>query len=171
MRVVIVVASKHGSTEDLGEVVAQRLRERGVEAVLAQAAELTDLAGFDAVIVGGAVYAGRLLPVVRALGTRWGERIGALPNYVFASGPLGAAGEPPCDALELAQTLGSRKVAVFPGRAVSADLGATERAVLRMVGLRDGDYRDLADVRAWADSVAADLRDLVPAQPADRPAP
>jgi menaquinone-dependent protoporphyrinogen oxidase len=169
MRVLIAVASKHGSTAQLGEVVAERLRARGAEAVVVPAAEITDVGGYDGVVVGAAVYAGRLVPSARALAARWGKAIAGRANYLFVSGPLADEPDaPPPDAAEIAAALGSRLVASFPGRAVDADLGATERAVLRMKGARTGDYRDFADVGAWADRVAADL-DAALARPVPSP--
>jgi menaquinone-dependent protoporphyrinogen oxidase len=163
MRVLITVASKHGSTEQLGELVAQELRCRGALADVVAPADLSSIDGYDAVVVGCAVYAGHLMPVARALGVRWAARIGALPNYVFVSGPLAtdsADPAPPADALELARRLGSRKIVVFPGRALASELDAPERAFLKMAGSRAGDYRDPANVRAWAATVADDLAAL-----------
>ena len=38
-----------------------------------------------------------------------------------------------------------------------ADLGPAERALVRMLGVAPGDYRDLAEVQRWAASIAQEL--------------
>ena len=45
----------------------------------------------------------------------------------------------------------------FPGRFAPADLSLRERAVARLGGASEGDYRDWDTVRAWADAIATTL--------------
>ncbi|MFL6095161.1 MAG: flavodoxin domain-containing protein, partial [Blastococcus sp.] len=53
-RVLVVVATKHGSTKEIAQAIAGELG-----AVLREAEHAASPAGFDAVVVGSAVYAGR----------------------------------------------------------------------------------------------------------------
>ena len=41
---------------------------------------------------------------------------------------------------------------IFPGHFAPADLSLRERAVARLGGASEGDYRDWDTVRAWADA-------------------
>ena len=43
---------------------------------------------------------------------------------------------------------------LFTGRLDRSRLGLGERAVVRVVGAAEGDYRDWDDVRRWAASIA-----------------
>ncbi|MGZ4566515.1 MAG: flavodoxin domain-containing protein, partial [Blastococcus sp.] len=71
MRVLVVVASKHGSTQGIAEAIADELSSTeagqalGLTAVLQAAEHAPDPGGFDVVLVGSAVYAGRWLPAAR----------------------------------------------------------------------------------------------------------
>ena len=49
MRILVTYASKHGSTEEVAEAVAERLREAGLLTHLVPAAEVEDLDGYDGV--------------------------------------------------------------------------------------------------------------------------
>jgi len=167
MKALVAVGSKHGGTEQIGRVVAQQLRADGIETDLVASTDVTDLAGYDAIVIGSAIYVDHVVPPVQALLNRLGEAIRSIPSYLFVSGPLAVQpdAQPPEQVVKMAKKLSSRRVAVFPGRAVEADLRPTERAVLRMKGLHEGDYRDLAEVRDWAHTVAGDLQTRPAGQP------
>lgn len=55
-RALIVHASRHGGTAGIAERIAAVLREAGVEAAVARAADMPDPAPFDGCIVGAGVY-------------------------------------------------------------------------------------------------------------------
>jgi len=57
-RILVVCATKFGSTVEVAEAVAEELRGRGFEAECRRAAEAGSPAGFDAVIVGGPMIFG-----------------------------------------------------------------------------------------------------------------
>ena len=57
-RVLVVCASKYGSTREMAEKVAEQLREAGCEAEVRSAKEKPSTAGFDAAVVGGPMYFG-----------------------------------------------------------------------------------------------------------------
>jgi menaquinone-dependent protoporphyrinogen oxidase len=57
MRVLVTWSSKHGGTEGIGRMLAEALGAHGLDVVAAPVAEVGEVDGFDAVIVGGALYA------------------------------------------------------------------------------------------------------------------
>ena len=65
-RVLVVVASRHGGTRQIADAVAGVLWDAGFDADVEDAAG-ADPAGYDAVVLGSAVYYGRWLPSARAL--------------------------------------------------------------------------------------------------------
>ncbi len=57
-RILVVCATKYGSTMQMAEAVAQELRGVGCEAEVRAAKEIPEAAGFDAVVVGGPMIFG-----------------------------------------------------------------------------------------------------------------
>jgi menaquinone-dependent protoporphyrinogen oxidase len=54
--ILVAYATKHGSTGEIAEVIGRRLRERGHRVDVRVAREVTDVASYDAAIIGSAVY-------------------------------------------------------------------------------------------------------------------
>ena len=86
-RVLVAYASRHGSTQEVAEAVADVLRERGFGTDVLAAAQVHDLAGYDAVVIGGALYAARWHRDARRLLARHREFLSTVPVAVFAMGP------------------------------------------------------------------------------------
>ena len=165
MRVLVAVASKHGATLEIGAAVMNRLRERGLEANLRSPEEVRDLTGYDAVVIGSAVYAGRWLEPARVLVGRHGGALAKRPVWLFSSGPLGDPPLPadaPHDATAMAKVTGAVDHRVFAGRLDRELLGIAERAVVRALRAPEGDFRDFAEISEWSDDIA----DVLQAQPA-----
>ncbi|MCL2803507.1 MAG: flavodoxin domain-containing protein [Micrococcales bacterium] len=158
MRALVCVASKHGSTLQVGQAIERRLAAHGLEVDLMSPEAVTSLEGYDVVVLGSALYANRMMPAMAAFTHRWGEALARLPAYLFTSGPLDPGpvdGIPlPRDARDLAAFIGAREAKLFAGSMAPAGLKATERAVMRMIGARGGDYRDFAQIEEWADAIA-----------------
>ena len=64
MTILVATASRHGSTQRVGEVVTQTLLDAGLEVSLSDVGEvsLDQARRSSAVIVGGAIYTGTWLP-------------------------------------------------------------------------------------------------------------
>lgn len=136
VRILLTASARHGSTAQIAEHLAARLTAAGHDATVRPPADLTDLAGFDAVVVGSAVYMGSWTKVAVRLVDRITPQIGDLPVWAFSSGPLGdppvPAGAPP-NAQQQADRLGTREHRVFAGSIDQAKLSGGQRLVVRMV--------------------------------------
>lgn len=165
MKVLIAVASKHGSTREIAEAIAEELRAHDLEV------DLCDLgqdqppdnvaATYRAVILGSAIYAGNWLPQAREFAEIYQEPLAIMPVWVFSSGPLGADDpQPHDDPNKLALPLGEVKVRdhhVFVGKLDPSSLGFGERLITRMVKAPYGDFRNWEEIRGWAREIAFDL--------------
>jgi menaquinone-dependent protoporphyrinogen oxidase len=160
MRVLVTVASRHGGTREIGSAVADVLRGAGHDVAEVDPDDVDSLDGYDAVVLGSAVYVGRLAAALRELVDRLPAQLAARPVWLFWSGPVG---EPPLPASEpddvavVARRVRARDVACFAGRLERAELGLAERALVAMIDAQPGDFRDFAEVEAWAASVAGGL--------------
>lgn len=160
VRILMVVGSRHGATHEIGEVVAEVLGEAGHDVVELDPDDFPGVAGFDAMVLGSAIYYGRWVPAVRELVERHAGSLAAVPLWVFWSGPLGSKGVPRGSVEgmdELLERLRPRGFREFDGRIDRGELGMRERAVVSLVGADYGDYRDFDDVRAWAREIVAEL--------------
>lgn len=161
MKVLVAVASKHGATRELAAVIADELGAAGHAVDLLEAGAVGSLAGYGAAVLGSALYMGAWLPEARRLVERHRAELAALPLWLFSSGPLGEeAPQPEPDAAALLAPFAGLRVRgheVFAGRLDRARLGVGEKLVARLVKAPDGDFRDLAAVRTWASTIAADL--------------
>lgn len=161
MRVLVAASSKHGATGEIAAEIGRVLGDRGLEALVLRLEDVFDVAGFDAFVVGSAVYAGRWMGEARRFVDRHAAELSERPTWLFSSGPIGDPPKPAADAAvkldDVIAATGAREHHLFTGRLERNGLGLGERAVVRVVGAKDGDYRDWDDVRAWAGSIADEL--------------
>jgi menaquinone-dependent protoporphyrinogen oxidase len=175
MNVIIVVGSKHGSTRAIAEAVGDELRIRSVDVTLADADGETkniSLDGYDAAVIGSAVYIGHWMKDARAFLDANRESLRKMPVWLFSSGPLGDGSKQPDDLADVrafADDVQARDHHIFAGKLDKADLSLAERAAVRMVHAPYGDAREWAKVRAWAKSIAADLTNRSGSTPVTTP--
>ena len=162
MRVLVSTASRHGATEEIAQEIGKALRARlpGSEVDVIPLDQVGTVDGYDAVVLGSAVYMGRWLEPARTLAGSHAEALSGRPVWLFSSGPVGDPPKPdaePVDVAELRRLTAAGDHRVFPGRIDRHELGFTERAVVRAVRAAEGDFRDWPAVREWAAEIAAVL--------------
>ena len=166
MNVLVAVASKHGATHEIAAAIGRRLRERGVAVEVRDVDDVGDLEGFDACVLGSAVYVGHWLAPARHFADANADALSAIPTWLFSSGPLGDPLKPDdehaVDVAEIVAATSAREHRLFAGALDRGTLGFAERAVVTAVRAADGDYRNWAEIDAWADEIAAVLGDPMP---------
>lgn len=165
MNVIVVVGSKHGSTCSIAEAVGDELRIGGLKVTIVRVESAAiSLDGYDAAVVGSAVYVGRWVKDARTFLEANRETLRKMPLWLFSSGPLGDVSEQPdelTDVRAFADDVHARDHRVFAGKLDKADLSIAERAAVRMVHAPYGDARDWSEIRSWAKTIAAELADTV----------
>jgi menaquinone-dependent protoporphyrinogen oxidase len=159
MKVLVSVASKHGSTEGIGHEIAARLRAANIDVDVVPAGTTPSIAKYDACVIGGAIYMGRWMSQARDLLKNNVELLKARPVWLFSSGPIGEKRDP-ADSAEgdrLLAQIGGREHRLFAGSIKKEELGLGERMAIRMVKAPYGDYRPWAEIGEWADSIAKEL--------------
>ena len=157
MKVLIAVASKYGATAEIGADIAKVLGDRGHVVMRTMPEEVDSLNGYDAVIVGSAVYMGHWMPQARELIDRVGRSLAERPVWLFSSGPIGEPPKPeedPVDVAEILRITKARDHRVFAGKLVRKQLTFAERAMVIAFRTSDGDFRDRTEIRSWASEIA-----------------
>jgi menaquinone-dependent protoporphyrinogen oxidase len=85
--ILVAFASKHESTVEVAEVIAASLTERDLQVDFRRADDVEEIAGYGGVVLGGALYMGRLHRDARRFLHRHRETLASLPFAVFAMGP------------------------------------------------------------------------------------
>ncbi|HET9615372.1 MAG TPA: flavodoxin domain-containing protein [Candidatus Limnocylindrales bacterium] len=161
MHALIVVATRHGSTLEIGQEIGVGLAEAGVPAEIRGPDEIETLDAVDAVIVGSAVYAGQWLGGAKAFVERFTPELRDRPVWLFSSGPLGDPPMPaadPAGVAPLIERIAPRAHRVFAGRLARHDLGVMEKVMVAAVHAPDGDFRDRGAARAWGLEIGAALQ-------------
>ena len=153
MKVLVTVASRHGSTAMMADCIREELEGLGHRAHVLAPELVTDVSSYDAVVLGSGVYGGRWLGAARKVAARLEADFRHRPIWLFSSGPVGDPAkptQPPADALELTRRLQAEDHQVFEGRLDRTQLGVGERLIVRAVRAPSGDYRQWPAITAWA---------------------
>jgi menaquinone-dependent protoporphyrinogen oxidase len=161
-RVLVTFASKHGSTAEIADAVADELGRHGLEADCRPAGEVKDVSGYDAVVLGSAVYMKRWQHDARRFLHKHGRELATRPFWIFSSGPFGEHPDPawsePPKVVKEAEKLGVRGHVVFGGRLPVEPTGFVDKAMVRNTPPEVADLRDWDEIRGWAAGVAAGLQ-------------
>jgi menaquinone-dependent protoporphyrinogen oxidase len=161
MKILVVAASKHSSTDQIAEAIGRTLRDLGHIVQVCDFGEVGDIAPYDAAIIGSAIYMGHWLVEARQFVDKNQASLSAMPVWLFSSGPLGHDDPQPRDIpanlQELMQAVKARDHKTFAGALDKSKLGMGERLVVKMVKGPEGDFRDWEAIRGWAGEIAAAL--------------
>jgi menaquinone-dependent protoporphyrinogen oxidase len=160
MKVLVTAASKHGATAGIAEAIKQTLSAHGVDATLAPIEDIHSVDGYQAVIIGSGVYAGRWLKPARELVKRHEAELKKRKVWLFSSGPVGDPPKPVEESPEFAQitlSTGAVEHRIFSGKVDPKVLSLPERAMVAALHAPTGDFRDFDEIREWAAGIAASL--------------
>ncbi len=161
MSILLTVASKHGSTREIGEVLADELRSQGIHVDVRNIAEVRGLEPYDGVVIGSAIYMGSWLPEAQQFVADHAGALRDRTTWLFSSGPLGhddpqPSGDPSGIADYMTAT-GAREHRIFVGKLDKQQLGLGERLAVKIVKAPDGDFRDWVAIRAWAGEIGTTI--------------
>jgi menaquinone-dependent protoporphyrinogen oxidase len=163
--VLVAYGTTNGSTARIAERVAEILRKEGMSAEALPAGSVTSLEPYDAVVVGGGLYAGRWHKDARRFVRRHRRALVGLPLWFFSSGPLDASASerdiPPVPAVKRAMDrLDVTEHVTFGGCLQEGARGFIARKIVSSG--KGGDFRDFERIEAWAVGIRAALATSVP---------
>ncbi|KUN24848.1 flavodoxin [Streptomyces antibioticus] len=158
--VLVAYGTTNGSTAEIAETVAEVLNKAGLQAWARPAGSVASVADYDAVVVGGGLYAGRWHRHARRFVRRHHRALAGKPLWLFSSGPLDASaaekGIPPVPGVRRAMNrLDARGHITFGGCLVEGAKGRIAKMIVR--NGKGGDFRDFARIEEWAQGIADEL--------------
>ncbi|MFF3612037.1 flavodoxin domain-containing protein [Streptomyces sp. NPDC002580] len=158
--VLVTYGTTNGSTAAIAEAIADVLRKDGLTVESLPARSVTSVRPYDAVVVGGALYAGRWHKDARRFLRRHRTELAERPLWLFSSGPLDASASqrdiPPVRGVQRVMTrLHVREHVTFGGCLQEGAKGRVAGMILRSG--KGGDFRDFGVIRTWAQGVAEAL--------------
>jgi menaquinone-dependent protoporphyrinogen oxidase len=152
MRVLVAYGSKMGGTKGLAEMLGSDLAVFGHSVDIIPARDVKDIDGYEAVILGGALYYFvSWHKDARNLIKRHRTALQQKPVWLFSSGPLDDSATekdiPPIRPVRKAiEQIGARGHVTFGGRLEEKN-----------GNLPIGDWRDPEHVRSWAEKISGEL--------------
>jgi menaquinone-dependent protoporphyrinogen oxidase len=162
MNVLVTTASKQGATSEIAEAIAKALRMRGLEITVSAPERVEDVGGYDAFVLGSAVYMGHWLEPATDFVRRFGTVLPHRPVWLFSSGPVGnpkrkvvqKMGADPVDLPALLTQTKAREHRMFAGKLGKEHVSRSQRISLAIFRGFEGDWRDWAEIQQWAFTVA-----------------
>lgn len=158
--VLVSAGSKYGATAEIAERIGRIMGEEGCDVTVSAPSAVDDPVGYDAVVLGSAVYAGHWVAEAKDLA----KRIAGLDErpqvFLFSSGPIGDPPKPeeePVDVTSIMEETAALEHHVFAGKIDRSNLNFAEKAIMVAVRAPEGDFRNWDAIDAWARRVAGRL--------------
>ncbi len=155
-KILVTYATRAGSTIQIAETIAQTLGGTGSAVDMRPIKSVTDLKGYDAVVIGSAIRMGQWLPeAVQFVKTNQSTLANVPTAYFLVSGFLKN------DTPEMRKTveayldpvrkiLEPKSIGMFAGKMDYGKLSFLDRTIAKVMKAEEGDWRNWDAVRGWA---------------------
>jgi menaquinone-dependent protoporphyrinogen oxidase len=162
-RILVAYASKTGSTAEIAQAVGKELQSAGYGIDVAEMKTVSSLAGYNAVIIGGPLYMGKVVGDVGKFVGRNRDALAKLPVAAFTVGIAPVSKDPAQveNAMKMLHTalapLQPVAEVVFAGRMDPTKLSFIQRKMTEMAKSPVGDFRDWDAIARWARELPAKM--------------
>ena len=159
MNVLVAYASKRGGTEGIAKAIGDAFADLGIHADVASVKRADPGSGYDAVVVGSALYMFRWRWAARSFVRRNTTVLKRLPVWLFSTGPLDDSAVrdeiPPVRGVTtLMNRVHARGHKTFGGRLLPTAKGFPASA---MAKTHAGDWRNWTQIREWVGTIGEEL--------------
>jgi menaquinone-dependent protoporphyrinogen oxidase len=162
-RILVAYATRLGSTTDVAETIGQVLRDAGADVEVLPVAEVTDLDGYDAVVLGSAIRVGKPLPELVQFARQHELALSGLPvaYFVVCATMKEDTPEHRDTVLGYLDPLRHIKeplsIGLFAGAFEYGKVNRLVRWFLKALHAPEGDWRKWDEIRSWAADLATRL--------------
>ncbi len=159
--ILVAYASKGGATAEIAEWIGEGLRRAGAATEVRRADDVASLEGFDAVVVGGPLYMGKVLRPVPAFFSRHRAELASRPVALFVSG--GSLGKNDPEAEQKARAAAEAVSGDVPIAALGLFGGRVSSRNVPLIGrflrnaMPEEDTRNRTAIEGWADALPTRL--------------
>lgn len=166
VRVLVVYASRFGSTREIAERIGGRLSAQGLQVDVRKVDAADDIEPYDAIVFGSPIFGQRWLAEAETWIRRRRGVLSGYPTWLFSVGTFGddrrglgpLVRHEPRGSRALREVITPRDYRVFAGVIERDRWPWPSRLLYRACGGRFGDNRAWAEIDGWADSIAGSLR-------------
>ncbi len=158
-KILVVYASKYGSTAEVAQAIGDCLAERGASIDVKPVGEVISLAGYGAVVIGSAIRMGQWLPEAVAFVKKHQAELNQLPTAIFSVHILALGNGQEDQSKRLLYTEPLHELvtpcdeAFFAGKVDMTRLNFIERMMAKAAKGAMSDVRDWNAIRAWAEEL------------------
>jgi menaquinone-dependent protoporphyrinogen oxidase len=162
-KVLIAYASRCGSTGEVADAIGRALCAAGTAVDVRQVKDVSDLSTYRAVILGSAVYRFNLLPEAVKFVKANREVLSQMPLAYFVV--CGTLQEDTPEKREkaaafltpLREMVQPVDEGLFAGRIDYSKVSFLEQLIVRVLGSKEGDWRDWDAIQTWATELSATM--------------
>lgn len=160
MKILIAYATKAGSTAEVAAEIGRVIESKGgCQVDVCPVGKLNGVDGYDAVVIGSAIRAGKWLPEATKFVEKHRDTLGRVPVALFIvcltlsedteenRRTVAAYLDP------VRQVVQPVDVGLFAGAMDYSKLPFTLRLLMKAMKSPQGDFRDWEAIRAWADNI------------------
>jgi len=154
-KILVVYASKKGSTAEIAQAIARELQAGGHHADVSDITTNPPPAGYAAVVIGGPMYMGHIDPRVGKFMKRYAGELANLPVAGFVVCLAAASNDP--EGMAWAEKALKKALApvqpvaeaIFAGKLDPENLSWLQRWMIKKVNSPVGDFRDWTAIANW----------------------
>lgn len=161
--ILVVYATRSGSTAEVAETIAEEFRKNGATVDVFNAKDKPTVKGYSAVVIGSSIRFSSWLPEAVNFIKLNKEYLDNVPVAYFNCG-IFIVQEDSTKQAEVKKYNNSAKAIVkplaemsFAGNIDMKKLGFVDRNITKAIGISDGDKRDFASIRQWAQELYPQL--------------
>jgi menaquinone-dependent protoporphyrinogen oxidase len=162
-RILVAYATRAGSTVEVAQIIGEILADANTVVDILPVSDITDLADYQAVVVGSPIHSGQWLPEMTAFVDTYKITLRNMPVACFALAvrlrdKTEETRDSVADVLNpVRMTINPVSIGLFAGVMDYSKLSSILRLKVQTKGLPEGDFRDWDAIRKWADELRSIL--------------